>query len=105
MLLIISSLIYDLLIFVWEIFIEFYWVVILLSGVGIGSLVIGGIKLQYNAPSWIVLIGVILIFISLILASLFMSLGGILLSYVSIPMILVVIGLVCIVVAGLIREK
>ena len=97
--------IYDLLIFYWSIFLEFYWVVILLSSVVIMSIIIGGKKMKYNVTSWIVLSGVILIFVSLILSSLFTSLGGILLSYNSMPMILIIIGLVSVVVAALFNEK
>ena len=102
---IVSIIVYNLLIFFLSVFLEFYWVIILLSLAGIASTIIGGIKIKYNVASWIILSGVIMIMGSIILASLFMSLGGILLSYTSIIPILIVIGLICIVVAALINEK
>ena len=69
------------------------------------SIIIGGIKMKYNVTSWLVLSGILMIMVSVILVSLFMSLGGILSSYMSIPTILIIIGFGCIVVGALINEK
>jgi hypothetical protein len=80
-------------------------VIILLSLAGIAITIVGGIKMKYNLISWIVLSGVLMLMVSGILASLFMSLGGILSSYASIIPILIIIGLTCIVLGALINGK
>ena len=72
---------------------------------GIASTIVGGIKMKYDIKSWIVLSGILMIVVSLMLASLFMGLGGILSSYMSIPPIIIVIGLACVVIGALSSEK
>lgn len=89
----------------WSTLLEFGWVIILLSLAGIAITIVGGIKMKYNLISWIVLSGVLILMVSGILASLFMSLGGILSSYTSIIPILIIIGLACIVLGALINRK
>jgi len=104
-LLILNIVAYNLLVIVWNKLNEFYWIIILLSSIGIVSIILGGIKMRYNMTSWIVLSGVIILFVSFVVTSLIMSLGGELLSYVSIIPILIVIGLGCVVVGALIDKK
>ena len=78
---------------------------ILFSLAGIVSTFVGGLKLKYKVSGWIVLSGFMMIMFSVVLASLYMSLGGVLLSYASLIPILIILGLGCIVIGGLIDEK
>jgi hypothetical protein len=104
-LVVINTIVYILLVLSWSVFLDFYWVVILLSSVGIISLIIGGIQMKYDLSSWVVLSGAIIIFIVFILSSLFMGLGGNLLRFTTIIPILIFIGLTFIVIGGLTNKK
>jgi len=68
-------------------------VLILISSIGIISIILGGIKLKYDKSSWIVIIGVMLIFVSLILAIISAATGTIL-SWISAGLIFTGIALV-----------
>ena len=48
-------------------------------------MILGGIKRKYDRSGWIVLIGVLLLFLSFVLVTLFNRLGGIFLSFNSFP--------------------
>jgi uncharacterized integral membrane protein len=70
-------------------------VLILISSIGIISIILGGIKLKYDKSSWTVIIGVILIFVSLILAIIPAATGTLTnLSLISAGLIFVGIALV-----------
>ncbi|MBY9016023.1 MAG: hypothetical protein KGD68_10060 [Candidatus Lokiarchaeota archaeon] len=61
--------------------------------------------MKYSASSWIVLSGVLMLLVSVLLVSLFMSLGGILSNYISIIPVFIILGLAFVVVGALINEK
>jgi hypothetical protein len=96
-----SYFLYYIFVFLAGIFITYLWIVNILAIMGIINVLVGGIMAKKDLGSWLVLIGVILIFGALFLGVFFVLMSEIFAPFTWIIGILFIMGLSSVVIGGL----
>ncbi len=96
---------FNIFIFLGGIFITYLWIVSILTIVGMISVLIGGLMGKKDLGSWLVLIGVILIFGALFLDVFFFLMSEIFAPFTWIIGILFIMGFISVVIGGLTENE